>query len=654
MADITGTSRDDNGIQAPALVGTEDADNIRGLAGDDLIQGLAGDDLLNGGTGTDTIEGGAGDDSVFAFYRDGRGARFDGGTGYDRLVLQPILDGGRGELYFFNEAEVSGFEQIDLNGNQLRLTADQMAGVERITGFAGEGGLQIIGPGTVDLSGITLGADGTAIGRIETLFVNGYDERTDPAVPMVWDASGATGSWSMRHASVDGNRITMYGGEGNDTLYGAQGDTISGGGGDDRILTRGNIGQIAPRPYTVITGGEGTDVFVGGDYDEGSGRWSHYDHSRTAFDGIEVLEGGGTFTRGTLQSFDSIRLAHSLTITTPGALDLNGMIESVVRQTTWDGRAFYQLSVSYMDNGMAAANQFRLTDHWAPILYTAGNNDDLVETGTGRDTIAGGLGNDTVRSGDGNDLVLGGEGDDEIVTWSTEDDLGDLVWGDQGADSISTGAGNDRVMGGRGEDTIDGGDGFDTLDGGEGNDTLIGGTSENDIADLLLGRAGNDILRGGAGNDLLVGGSGQDTLEGGAGADTLQGGDGNDVIAGGALADQIYDGDGMDFINGGFGSDLINLAADGDTDSVYHEAVEGHGSDWIRGFQNDDRLVAPDGFDASDFLAQRARTDGAGQDAVDEVFVTYVPTGQILWALVDGGDLTSLTLRINEVDYDLL
>lgn len=96
-------------------------------------------------------------------------------------------------------------------------------------------------------------------------------------------------------------------------------------------------------------------------------------------------------------------------------------------------------------------------------------------------------------------------------------------------------------------------------------------------------------------------------------------------------------------LNGGEGADRF-----------FHAGVEGHGSDWIQDFSEEDALVAVDSARASDFQVNFSNTDGAGDAGVDEAFVIYRPSGQILWALVDGGDLTSLTLRIEEVDYELL
>ncbi|SER11138.1 hypothetical protein SAMN04488092_1322, partial [Thalassovita taeanensis] len=44
----------------------------------------------------------------------------------------------------------------------------------------------------------------------------------------------------------------------------------------------------------------------------------------------------------------------------------------------------------------------------------------------------------------------------------------------------------------------------------------------------------------------------------------------------------------------------------------------------------------------------------AGVAGVEEAFIIYRPTGQIMWALVDGAAQEELNLLIAGVEYDLL
>ena len=228
--------------------------------------------------------------------------------------------------------------------------------------------------------------------------------------------------------------------------------------------------------------------------------------------------------------------------------------------------------------------------------------------------------------------------------------------GGSGADTILGNGANNRLTGNAGNDTLDGADGYDTLIGGAGNDTLTGGTSSSDLRDVIYGGDGNDIIDGGYGNDELRGDAGDDTIAGGYGVDKVIGGAGNDTLTGAAWSDEIFGGDGIDFINGGYGYDRVNGGAG--ADRFYHAGVAGHGSDWIQDYDaaEGDVLLwgGAAGVSKSDFQVNIAHTDSAGSDAVDEAFVIYKPTGQILWALVDGGGQGSITLRIDGTDYDLL
>ncbi|ETX26660.1 BMP family ABC transporter substrate-binding protein [Roseivivax isoporae] len=218
--------------------------------------------------------------------------------------------------------------------------------------------------------------------------------------------------------------------------------------------------------------------------------------------------------------------------------------------------------------------------------------------------------------------------------------------GTGGADLLEGLDGHDLLRGNGGADTLDGGNGNDTLIGGDGDDVLIGGTSAADLRDVIYGGAGNDSIDGGHGNDELRGDAGNDTLEGGFGADTVIGGDGNDVLTGSAFSDLLFGGDGMDFVNGGFGSDRVNGGAS--ADRFFHIGVEGHGSDWIQDFSHEegDRLVYGGTAIRDQFQVNFASTPRAGDAGVEEAFVIHRPTGQILWALVDGAGEDSLMLQI--------
>ena len=231
----------------------------------------------------------------------------------------------------------------------------------------------------------------------------------------------------------------------------------------------------------------------------------------------------------------------------------------------------------------------------------------------------------------------------------------DTLTGTEENDLLDGFGGNDSIEGLGGNDLLNGGDGADTLIGGPGDDRLIGGESAADLADAIFAGAGDDSIEGGAGNDNLNGGEGNDPIAGGAGADTVIGNAGDDVLTGGAFSDLIFGGDGFDFINGGFGSDRVN-GGDG-ADRFFHVGAAGHGSDWIQDFSHTegDRLVWGGGAaSAAQFQVNIATTAGAGDAGTDEAFVIYRPTGQILWALVDGAGEEEINLALGGTLHDLL
>ena len=84
-------------------------------------------------------------------------------------------------------------------------------------------------------------------------------------------------------------------------------------------------------------------------------------------------------------------------------------------------------------------------------------------------------------------------------------------------------------------------------DGTDGPDTIVGGAA----GETLTGKLGDDVLFGNGGNDRLYGNGGNDKLDGGTGADLMEGGTGNDtyyvddrsdkvVEAAGAGTDLVY------------------------------------------------------------------------------------------------------------------
>ncbi|NDW45097.1 calcium-binding protein [Ruegeria sp. PrR005] len=282
-----------------------------------------------------------------------------------------------------------------------------------------------------------------------------------------------------------------------------------------------------------------------------------------------------------------------------------------------------------------------------PMLFNiAGVDVELTATDTGS-LLIGTAGLDRLTGGIGNDTVIGlGESD--------------FAAGMAGDDDLRGEGGNDRLLGDEGNDRIDGGLGADTLNGGDGDDTIIGGPSEDDLRDVIYAGEGNDSVDAGAGNDQVFGQGGNDTIAGGFGVDDLQGQDGNDVITGSAFSDLVFGGAGDDFVNGGFGHDRINGGTG--ADKFFHVGASGHGSDWVQDYSSAEGDVllfgigsaTRDQFQVNFAHTENAEGERAGDDAVQEAFVIYRPTGQIMWALVDGEGQESINLQIGSDVFDLL
>ena len=579
--------------------GSAVAERLSGLGGNDELAGRNGADSLYGGDGNDTLRGDDGDDLLH------------GGAGNDLLI------GGAGR----NTASY----------------ANQTPGLPDAPVITGN-----FGAVTVDLRfGTATGAQGT-----DTL-------------QQIQNVHGSLGNDRL---TGDGADNLLSGGAGNDTLSGGEGnDVLITGSGDDFIF--GGVGDdviVVATGVKTVDGGAGVDRL---DFGSAPGNVTvdfAAQRYTLAFDalvpvwadngGSEIRVFSGQSLTPRLVQEASPDLANSaddlsrVLPTANSALAATFAINQVVQSAVGSG------SFTGIEEITGGGADLRLLPSLGVDRYdgTRSVGDSIDFSSLGRAIFfdfATGATNDPLLAGDslrGIDIFHGGGG-------------ADTLQGDAGANTLYGGFGADRLFGGGGADALHGGLGQDTLSGNDGDDVIFGGDSAADLRDVLFGGAGNDTLDGGYGNDELRGDDGNDQIEGGFGADQLIGGAGADTLSGGALSDVIFGGNGADFLNGGFGFDRLNGGAG--ADRFFHLGVAGHGSDWIQDYsaaQGDQLVAGIAGATRAQFQVNIAHTPNAGAAGIAEAFVIYRPTGQILWALVDGAGQDSIVLALGGQSFDLL
>lgn len=555
------------------LFGGDGNDSMLGMYGNDTMYGDAGLDTIFGGTGRDLIYGGLDNDHAFG------GAErdtLDGGAGND------TLEGGDGD-----DTLIGGAGADRLIGGAGRDTADYSASDQGVTVNL--------------LTGTAFGGDAEG----DTLI--GVD-----------NAIGSEFNDVLTFHSTHGS---LFGGGGNDTLFGGagSGNELFGGNGDDLIAGLAGADRLF--------GGNGADTLIasGNDTIDGGEGDSAVDVLRLEAGGTIAYGGGNneagtvTWSDGTVVSFTGIE-----------QIEMAGVVDGTASADNIDA--------SYVDQ---QGDQIDGTD----------GNDDVVSAGSGNDTVDSGAGNDTVFGGAGDDSLIGNVGNDSAFGDAGNDTLS----GGDGDDTLSGGAGTDLLQGGTGADSLTGSDGNDTLDGGADNDLLDGGLH----ADLLLGNSGDDRMFGGDGNDTGAGGNGNDTLDGGAGNDwllgdanndSLTGGDGNDILEGGTHNDNLSGGNDNDTLLGGTGSDT--LTGDAGSDLVHG----GDDADLLFGGDGDDTLNGGTGADSvlggagNDLLFGGEGSDTAVfSGAVTDYTFARGPNGELV--VTSGPGITDGTDALSEVEF---
>ena len=435
---LPGASPTDLVVQPGLAVfaGTEGPDQLNGTRGDDRIQGLGGDDVLRGGRGRDSLDGGPGDD------------RLSGGP------LSDELTGGDGKDFL-----VGGTGDDRILGSGGDDGADGGTGNDTIEGELGDDTLD-----GGDGDDTILGGPGN-----DLIAEKGFgDDKVLDGGPGDDVIRGGRGS-DRRIFGGDGNdqlfgesgQERILGGEGNDLIDGGRaGDALHGEGGDDRIVGDAGPDGLYGGPGADhldggasadrLLGGEGSDELVGGSapdyFDGGAGD----DAIRAADDSIDTVACG------------------------PGTDTVYVEADNPARDVLLDCEVVVPVAPE-PDNGSAK-----------PRIVRGTPANDLLQGTDAIDSIFGQDGDDRLFARGGDDYVDGEDGDDELHGGGGADVMAgrrgnDVIHGDAGDDRITGDRGRDRIFGGAGRDTIFGNFNRDRIDGGPGDDRINVVQGDHDV-----------------------------------------------------------------------------------------------------------------------------------------------------------------------------
>jgi Ca2+-binding RTX toxin-like protein len=536
------------------LVGFVLPTTLVGGGGDDALTGRNGGDILIGGTGDDVLSGGGGDDTY----------RFGLGDGHDIVREYTSAFNGWG-----------GLDTIELGAG--------IAPSDIVVSQADNGSDLVL----------TIAATGDSITLDDD--VNGGDNR----VEQVRFADGTV--WT--HADL--MAIATAPTAGNDVTWGSSdGETLSGGAGDDTIDARGGA--------DVLIGGAGNDLLSGSGGDDtyrfarGDGQdvIREYASAFSGWGGTDTIEFGAGIAPGDIV----VSQANS-------GMDIVLAIAGTTDQITIDGGVGGGSDYRVEQVRFADGTVWSYSEILARSLGATSGNDALAGD-TGANTIDGLAGNDTLEGRQGDDVLVGNVGDDDL----------------------SGGGGNDTYVFSRGDgaDTIHDYDGGGSGSGGTDTVQFTAGIAPSDIvvtqapggADLVLAIAGTadrvTLVGTMGGNDYrieqvqfadgtvwthadLVAKSTVPT----AGADTFYGSTDGEALSGGAGDDTIDGRQGDDILTGGTGNDLLSGSGGDDT----YVFARGDGADTIReyvtggsGWGGNDTIVFATGIAPADVTVSQANS----------------------------------------------
>jgi Ca2+-binding RTX toxin-like protein len=589
------------------VVGTEGDDYLQGGPGNDVIDGLQGNDtiamaggggddvyLFGIGDGQDTVQRGspvlaqlntlrfksgvAPDDLVvtreFRSYTDDQGhvvsefvdLRVTIVSTGDSVLLQsfsrtddPNLPGNPlGRIEFadgstWDLATICAKSNVGTAGNDeiagFHLTPELLqglAGNDTLHGngddtlLGGDGDDQLLGQGADSVDG----GQGNDYLQGRHLSGGAGNDLMDDGVAMHGDAGDDVLRNSLSWQA--GERATLEGGTGNDSLESGHLADYLGGDGNDEVRIQHYLGGVADEnSHALVRGGLGDDRIYGDLYaelhfDRGDGHDTYFGYANDDGDADSSQRAHLHLGAGIASGDVALQLQGDDLLLGLGQGDTIDLGAYFADDGSTKRGADAQVSIGeiHFDGG-----QVRDLRSW----FTSGSNAADTLTGAeGSDLIAGYLGNDKLDGGAGADGLHGGVGSDTLL-------------GSEGDDTLVGSLGADSMLGGNGDDVywLDDTDRPLSEAAGGGTDTVMydpvryipvtdytllanfedlllvedgGGLNGygNALANRISGNSAANILGGKGGADTLLGLDGADTLDGGAGRDRLEGGKGGD------------------------------------------------------------------------------------------------------------------------------
>jgi Ca2+-binding RTX toxin-like protein len=448
--------------------GANDDNNLIGGVGNDLLIGGNGNDYLEGGPGNDVMAGGAGNDTYVIngggqdTIEDKQGTNHivlneqvlcsftqipgnlgnyvnDNGTLFGSFTPNGdfIVNDGHGNSVTLNQNFQSGDFGITLSDAPTDpVYANPITGDIVPADYSGTAGIQAAADtngnpiGTAgayeDILGGTTGNDHIQSGDLTDLVFGGAGDDWIEGGNGNDVLDGGTGNDLIEGDT--GNDI-IYGDDGNDQIFGEskiavadaialgnasnlngstgtglKGDWLSGGAGDDTLVTgAGN---------DVLSGGGGNDLIIAGA-------------------GDDIIFGDGDY-----------RAVYNMPGGTPRYSIGSSDYYSISPDTfNWQ----YAFTGDNLTFTSSVVGDPVPADAGRDVIY-AGDGADYVLAGAGDDIVYGEDGNDTLDGEAGNDILLGGAGDDVL--------FGDGATANTGNDYLDGGEGNDTLWGGNGNDTL--------------------------------------------------------------------------------------------------------------------------------------------------------------------------------------------------------